>query len=132
MITPDVRKTSGQAEFSSGYGPDLTPEDEPSPAQTLAELYRRCAPGGGCQHTLDSLIRVLSGLGRNGAVVATDIGYSAQLPPSAVYGCVLELEDYGLARWIPEPVLRADHLTAEITEAGLRFLREIERRDRVH
>lgn len=101
----------------------------PHPAQALADLYRCCSPSGGCPYTLKQLIRVLTELRSHSAgVVATEIAAPARLPEKAVYGCVLELEGYGLARWIPEPVLRADHVTAEVTGAGLRLLREIEGR----
>lgn len=102
-------------------------EDEgPTPARTLAGLYKRCGVGGGCPYTVVQIIRVLEALRYHGTVVATDIARSVEIPASAVYGCVLELEDYGLARWIPEPVHSADHITAETTLAGLRFLREID------
>lgn len=94
-------------------------------ASTLADLYRRCAPNGGCPYSLVQVIHVLGALGGRGAVVATDIAGEVGLPASAVYGCVLELEDFGLCRWIPEPVTSAEHITAEITAHGLRFLREI-------
>lgn len=101
-------------------------EDEgPTPAQTLAGLYRRCGAGGGCPYSLDQLLRVLQELRHHSAVVAPEIAGAVELPASAVYGCILEAEDYGLVRWIPEPVTTADNITAEITAAGVRFLREI-------
>lgn len=58
--------------------------------------------------------------------MATDVAREVELPASAVYGCVLELENFGLCRWIPEPVTTADNVTAEITAHGTRFLREID------
>lgn len=100
-------------------------DEGPNSAQVLADLYRRCGRGGGCPYSLDQIISVLEALRYHGTVVATEIAGSAGMPASAVYGCVLECEDYGLARWIPEPVLQANYVTAEITAAGMRFLREI-------
>lgn len=99
--------------------------EPPAPSRTLADLYRRCSPKGGCPYNLDQITRVLTALRDRGAVVATEISSSVSLPASAVYGCVLELEDFGLCRWIPEPVTSAEYITAEITAHGLRFLREI-------
>lgn len=96
-----------------------------APARTLADLYHRCSPNGGCPYSLDQLIRVLGALRGRGTVVATEIAEEVQLPDSAVYGSVLELEDFGLCRWIPEPVTSTDYVTAEITAHGLHFLREI-------
>lgn len=100
-------------------------DEEPNPAQVLAGLYRRCGSGGGCPYTLDQLLSVLSALRYYGRAEAGELAADARLPASATYGCVLELEDYGLSRWIPAPVHLADHQTAEITAAGLRLLREI-------
>lgn len=97
----------------------------PDPARTLAALGKRCSASGGCPYTLSQIVDVLAALRRHGVVVATEIAREVQLPASAVYGCVLELEDFGLCRWIPEPVTSAEHITAEITAHGLRFLREI-------
>lgn len=99
--------------------------EPPAPARTLADLYRRCSRGGGCPYGLDQITCVLDALRGRGAVVATDIATEVELPASAVYGCVLELEDFGLCRWIPEPVTSAEYITAEITAHGARFLREI-------
>lgn len=101
-------------------------DEEPNPAQVLADLYRRCGGGGGCPYSLDQLLSVLSALRYHARAEAGELAGDAQLPVSATYGCVLELEDYGLSRWIPAPVHLADHQTAEITAAGLRFLREIQ------
>lgn len=134
MIAPQTRqeKTS-KRERLTGTRTALStkisaPVDEESnPARTLAGLYKRCGTGGGCPYTVGQIISVLEALRYHGTVVATDIANSVQMPASAVYGCVLELEDCGLTRWIPEPVLEADHITAEITLAGMRFLREIDR-----
>lgn len=104
-------------------------DDGHTPAQTLADLYKRCRDRGGCPCTVGQLVAVLEALRYHGTVVATDITPSIELPTSAVYGCVLELEDYGLCRWLPEPVTSADNITAEITAAGLHFLREIRTRE---
>lgn len=100
-------------------------DQTPNPAQVLADLYRRCSPNGGCPYSLDQLLRVLSALRYHGRAEAGELATDARLPASATYGCLLEAEDYGLARWTPEPVLKADYVTAEITGAGSRFLREI-------
>lgn len=116
---------------SPAYSPATIPvptpaiHTTPDPAHTLAALGKRCTPGGGCPYTLTQIVDVLAALRRHGVVVATEIAREVQLPASAVYGCVLELEDYGLCRWIPEPVLSADYVTAEITAHGTSFLREI-------
>lgn len=96
-----------------------------APARTLVDLYHRCSPNGGCPYSLDQLVSVLDALRSHGTVVATEIASSVALPASAVYGCVLELEDFGLCRWIPEPVTTADNVTTQITAAGSRLLREI-------
>lgn len=97
-----------------------------NPARTLAALYHRCSPAGGCPYDLQQIIRVLQAYRYRGLAVATEIANNVGMPASAVYGCVLELEDYGLLRWIPEPVTTAEYVTAEITAAGSRFLREID------
>lgn len=97
----------------------------PDPARTLTALGQRCGPGGGCPYTLAQIVGVLAALRRRGTVVATEIAREVRLPASTVYGCMLELEDYGLSRWIPEPVTTADNVTAEITADGARFLREL-------
>lgn len=121
--------SSATAETAPKSAPRPIPQEvlyePPTPARTLADLYRRCSPTGGCPYGLDQITRVLAALRGRGAVVATDIATEVELPASAVYGCVLELEDYGLCRWIPEPVTSAEYITAEITAHGLRFLREI-------
>lgn len=106
--------------------PAPTIGEEHNPAGTLAALYRRCSPGGGCPFTLGQLIRVLGAYRYHGVAVATEVAHIVGMPASAVYGCVLECEDYGLLRWIPEPVTSADNITAEITAAGSRLLREID------
>lgn len=100
-------------------------DEQPNPAQALAGLYRRCGRGGGCPYTLDQLFRVLSALRYHGRAEAGELAKDARLPASAAYGCLLECEDYGLARWIPRPVYLVDHQTAEVTATGLRLLREI-------
>lgn len=100
--------------------------EPPAPAHTLADLYRRCGRGGGCPYSLDQLLQVLTALRYQGRAETGELAADARLPASATYGCVLELEDYGLSRWIPAPVHLVDHQTAEITLAGLRLLREIQ------
>ena len=97
-----------------------------NPARTLTALYHRCSPAGGCPYDLRQIIRVLQAYRHHGLAVATEIPHTIGIPNSAVYGCVLELEDYGLLRWLPEPVTTAEYVTAEITAAGSRFLREID------
>lgn len=101
-------------------------DEQSNPAQVLADLYRRCGRGGGCPYSLDQLLRVLEALRYSGRAEAGELATDAGLPASAAYGCILEAEDYGLARWIPKPVHLVDHQTAEITGAGMRFLREID------
>lgn len=130
MIAPEARP---QAFLVGGLsGPLPKPiaaeieEEGPTPAQTLADLYRRCGRGGGCPYSLDQLLSVLTTLRYHGRAEAGELATDAQLPASATYGCLLEAEDYGLARWIPEPVLQVDYVTAEITLTGMHFLREIE------
>lgn len=131
MIAHEARPQAFLVSRHSGHLPKPIPiaveieDGGPNPDQTLADLYRRCADGGGCPYTMDQIIGVLAALRYHGPVVATDIAHTARMPASAVYGCVLELEDYGLVRWIPEPVTTADNVTAEITAHGARFVREI-------
>lgn len=127
MIAPE-RKQDSSPEIVRLSQPIAAVEldEEPNPAQVLADLYRRCGSGGGCPYTLDQLLSVLSALRYHGRADTGDLATDARLPASATYGCVLELEDYGLSRWIPSPVHLAHHQTAEITATGLRFLREIE------
>ena len=68
MIVPQERPQAFLVGRLSGHLPKPIPipveiEDEgPTPAQTLADLYRRCGAGGGCPYTLDQIIRVLSAL----------------------------------------------------------------------
>lgn len=126
MIAPESRR--GPAPQSVKLSEPITAvelDNVQNPAQVLADLYRRCGRGGGCPYTLDQLLRVLSALRYHGRAEAGELATDAHLPASATYGCLLETEDYGLSRWIPAPVHLADHQTAEITLAGVRFLREI-------
>lgn len=88
-------------------------------------VSRRCGGGGGCPYSLVQLLSVLTALRYHGRAEAGKLATYAELPASATYGCLLETEDYGLSRWIARPVHLADHQTAEITLAGVRFLREI-------
>lgn len=129
MIAPEHRPTAFLTGGLVGPLPKPIPApveyEEHTPAQTLADLYRRCSQGGGCPYSVDQVIQVLGALRGRGVVVATDIARQVELPASAVYGCVLELEDFGLCRWIPKPVTSAEHIIAEITAHGLRFLRAI-------
>lgn len=124
MIAPESTQTPDRSPIPI---PTPTPaiHTPPDPAHTLAALVRRCSVGGGCPYTLVQIVDVLAALRRHGVVVATEIAREVQLSASSVYGCVLELEDYGLCSWIPEPVTTSDNVTAEITAAGSRFLREI-------
>ncbi len=103
------------------------------PARTLADLYRRCGEGGGCPYDPAMLVRVLAGLregeAREVARVATAVSVTLELSVSTVYGCLLELEDHGLARVryrAREPVLGAGaplgQVSGEITAAGRRLL----------
>lgn len=103
-------------------------DEEPNPAQVLADLYRRCGRGGGCPYSLDQLLSVLRALRYHGKAEAGELAKDAELPASATYGCLLETEDFGFSRWIARPVHLADHQTAEITLTGLRFLRETQDR----
>lgn len=124
MIAPEATSTP----YTTSHPRQLPApalDDRPTPAQTLAKLYRRCGPGGGCLYSMSQILDVLTALRDRGPVVATEIAATVGLPASAVYGCVLECEDYGLCRWIPEPVLTADYITAEITATGSRLLREL-------
>lgn len=126
MIAPEPRNAAATGAASGSPGSNS--------AQTLADLYRRCGPEGNGPFALDYLLRVLVALGKlshpnplrpHDPVPATEVGRIAELPATAVYGCVLELEEYGLARWVPQPITHADNITAEITRYGVRFLREI-------
>ena len=126
MIAPESRR--GPAPRTVKLSEPITAvelDDVQNPAQVLADLYRRCGRGGGCPYTLDQLISVLSALRCHGSAEAHQLATDARLPASATYGCLLEAEDYGLARWIPAPVHLAEYQTAEITLAGSRLLREI-------
>ena len=119
MIAPEKTATLSESIAAIELG------EQSNPAQVLADLYRRCGRGGGCPYSLDHLLRVLEALRYHGRAETGDLATEAELPASATYGCLLETEDYGLSRWIPRPIHLADHQTAEITVAGLRFLREI-------
>lgn len=127
MIAPESRqRTAPEPVKLSEPIAAIELDEAPNPAQVLADLYRRCGSGGGCPYTLDQLLSVLTALRYHGRTEAQELATDARLPASATYGCVLELEDYGLSRWIPRPVHLADHQTAEITAAGSRLLREIQ------
>lgn len=102
-------------------------------ARTLAAMCRECSCSGGCPYTLDQLVRALRalkahGYGRMAATI--ELADHSGLPAGVVYGCVLELKDYGLARWAQEPIPTPDDAAAEITADGVRFLREIDVRRR--
>lgn len=97
------------------------------PARALANLYRRCAPGGGCPYDISTMISVLRGLRLDRAVHLTELGEALGLSASTVYGCVIELEDHGLARPLyrtQEAPLCAGSVRAEMTAVGWRLLRE--------
>lgn len=127
MIAPQApAQTSPARERLSEPLAAVELDEQPNPAQVLADLYRRCGSGGGCPYTLDQLLWVLSALRDHGRDEAGELAKDAQLPASAAYSCLLEAEDYGLSRWIPGPLHLVDHQTAEITLAGSRLLREIE------
>lgn len=129
MIAPEPRPQAYLVSLTGGLPKSILGDIEQegsTPAQTLADLYRRCSGGGGCPYTLDQLLGVLSALRYHGRAEAGQLATDTELPASATYGCLLETEDYGLSRWIPAPVHLADHQTAEITAAGSRFLREIQ------
>lgn len=130
MIAPEHRPTAFLTGGITGPLPKPIPipveYEEHTPAQTLADLSRRCGRGRGCPYTLDQLLGVLAALRYHGRAEAGQLATDAELPASATYGCLLETEDCGLSRRIPAPVHLADHQTAEITATGLRFLREIE------
>lgn len=131
MIVPQARPQAFLVSRLSGHLPKPIPipaeiENEgPISAQILADLYRRRGGGGGCPYSLVQLLSVLTVLRYHGRAEAGQLATYAELPASATYGCLLETEDYGLSRWIARPVHLADHQTAEITLAGVRFLREI-------
>lgn len=127
MIAPQTTpSTSAERKVASEPIPVPPIAENHNPARTLAALYHRCSLAGGCPYDLRQIIRVLQAYRHHGLAVATEIAHTIGMPASAVYGCVLELEDYGLLRWIPEPVTTAEYVTAEITAAGSRFLREID------
>ena len=129
MIAPESKPRAYLVSATGGMAKPIpleVEEEGPTPARTLADLYRRCGSGGGCPYSLDQLLAVLSALRYHHRAEAGELARYARLPASATYGCLLEAEDYGLARWIPRPVHLADHQTAEITGAGLRLLREIQ------
>ena len=126
IATQTTPSTTATKNVVSEPIPAPTIAENHNPARTLAALYHRCSPGGGCPYSLQQIIQVLEAFRYHGVAVATEIANTVGMPASAVYGCVLECEDYGLLRWIPEPVTTAEHVTAEITATGSRFLREID------
>lgn len=114
LLTDEAALTASQEEIAVS-----------APARALSGLYHRCGAHGGSPYTIEQLFTVLAGLRYFGTAQASDVGRGLSLPASAVYGCFLELEDFGLLRWLAHPVISADYVTAEITDTGLRLLREI-------
>lgn len=96
-----------------------------APERALEALYRRCRFDGGCPYSLQQLIEVLTALRYYRIARAGDVARRTGLPDSAVYGCFLELEDLSLIYWWPRPALSAGHVSAEISDTGLKLLREI-------